>query len=83
MKDLGHAPFIQTECDREPLVTHSIPPFILDEYIQSDQDRCISAGSITFPVVYDYLEQSPYYEGEGKVHGPFIDERDLIELPSP
>lgn len=62
---------------------HGVAPFVLDEYIRNDADRCINAGSTTFPVVYDYIEQSPYYEGEGKAHGPYIDERDLIELPSP
>lgn len=83
MKELGHAPFIQSERDREPLVEHGVAPFVLDEYIRNDADRSSNAGSITFPVVYDYMEQSPYYEGEGKQHGPYIDEKDFIELPSP
>lgn len=40
-------------------------------------------ASGVFPVVYDYLEMSPYYEGENAKYGPYIDERDLIELPNP
>jgi hypothetical protein len=33
--------------------------------------------------VYDYLETSPYYEGENAKYGPYIDERDIVELPHP
>jgi len=33
--------------------------------------------------VYDYIEISPYYEGENAKFGPYIDEKDLIELPNP
>ena len=33
MKELGHAPFISGERDREPLVDHPIAPFVLDDYI--------------------------------------------------
>ena len=33
MKELGHAPFISSEREREPLVDHPIAPFLLDDYI--------------------------------------------------
>jgi len=33
--------------------------------------------------VYDYIEPSPHYEGENSKFGPYIDEKDLIELPNP
>lgn len=57
MRDLGHAPFIESgQPEKEPLVDHSVAPYILDEYIRSDASRCLEAGSATFPVVFDYLE---------------------------
>ena len=33
--------------------------------------------------MYDYFESSPFYEGEHSKHGPYIDEKDIIELPHP
>ena len=33
-------------------------------------------------MVYDYIELSPYYNDDGGKHGPYIDEKDLIELPT-
>ena len=60
----------------------AVSTYILDEYMRNDADRS-SNCSTTFPVVYDYIEQSPYYEGENKIYGPYIDEKDFIELPSP
>ena len=80
MKDLGHAPFLQVQREFEPLVDRPIPQHVLEEYIKNDQDRVASG---TFPVVYDYIEQSPYYDGEGAKFGPYIDEKELIELPNP
>ena len=57
---------------------------MIDEYIRNDADRTINCSSgVTFPVVYDYFEQSPYYDGENAKHGPFIDEKEVIELPHP
>lgn len=50
--------------------------------MHNDADRCTNC-STTYPVVYDYLENSPYYEGENKAFGPYIDEKEFIELPSP
>lgn len=81
MKDLGHS-FISNQREREYLVDCGVSGFILDEYMRNDAERSTNATS-SYPVVYDYFEQSPYYEGENKVHGPYIDERDFIELPSP
>ena len=52
---------------------------MLDEYIRNDADRTINAGSQTFPVVFDYIEASPYYEGKE----PYIDENEVINLPNP
>ena len=52
--------------------------------MRNDADRSVNVTSTTsFPVVFDYLELSPYYEGENAKYGPFIDEKDLIELPNP
>ena len=35
-------------------------------------------------MVYDYIESSSYYEGpENKQYGPYLDEKEFIELPSP
>ena len=83
MRDLGHGPFIKNEKDFESL-QNKISESILDEYISNDQNRssCISQNT-TYPVVYDYIEQSPYYDGENSKFGPYIDEKDLIELPNP
>jgi hypothetical protein len=33
MKELGHAPFISAEREREPLVEVPAAPFVVDEYI--------------------------------------------------
>jgi hypothetical protein len=38
---------------------------------------------MTLQVVYDSIEPSPYYDGENSKYGPYIDERDFIELPNP
>ena len=54
---------------------------MLDEYIKNDADRSENApSSLQLQVVFDYIEQSPYYEGEGAKHGPYVEEKDLIEL---
>lgn len=34
-------------------------------------------------MVYDYIENSPYYEGDNSKYGPYIDDKDVIELPNP
>ena len=84
MRDLGHAPFISPQKEFEPLQSKQISESLLDEYIRNDQDRSVNCpNNTTFPVVYDYIEQSPYYEGENSKFGPYIDEKDLIELPNP
>jgi hypothetical protein len=51
---------------------------LIDEYIKNDSDRA-GASNGQYPVVYDCIEASPYYEDN--VNDPFIDERDSIELP--
>ena len=57
---------------------------MLDEYIKNDADRSENApSSLQLQVVFDYIEQSPYYEGEGAKQGPYVEEKDLIELPNP
>jgi hypothetical protein len=82
MRDLGHAPFIYTAGKEfEPLVERGVSQNLIEEYTRNDADRTL--GSQTFPVVFDYIEQSPYYEGDAAKYGPYIDEKDLIELPNP
>ncbi len=84
MKDLGHAPFISAQKEFEPLSETSISSALLEEYQKNDAERSSQCPTgTTFPVVYDYIEQSPYYEGENAKFGPYIDEKDLIELPNP
>ena len=85
MRDLGHAPFFQgNQKEFEPLLETRPSPLLLEEYIKNDADRSENASnSLQLQVVYDYIEQSPYYEGEGAKQGPFIEEKDLIELPNP
>ena len=84
MKDLGHEPFIAAQKEFEPLVENPVPQSILDEYLRNDADRTTNAGqNLSFPVVYDSVEPSPYYEGDSAHLGPYIDEKDLIDLPSP
>jgi len=82
MKDLGHAPFVTKQKEYEPLAERPASQQLLDEYIKNDADRSVNC-TCTFPVVYDYVENSPYYEGENAKHGPYVDEKDLIELPNP
>lgn len=84
MKDLGHEPFITTQKEFEKLSDTPLRQSLLDEYIRNDADRTINCSSnTTFPVVYDYFEMSPYYEGENAKFGPYIDEKDVIDLPHP
>jgi hypothetical protein len=52
----------------------------LDEYVKNEEDRI--KPNLTFQVVYDYIEHSPFYNDEAK-YGPYIDEKDGIELPNP
>jgi len=54
---------------------------LVDEYQRDEAERTL--GSKSFEVVYDSVETSPHYEGENSKYGPYIDERDLIELPNP
>jgi hypothetical protein len=76
MRERRH--FIHTHKEFEPLNEQVIPNHLLDEYIKLDADRaCASNGQ--YPVVYDCIEASPYYEDN--VNDPYIDERDAIELP--
>ena len=63
MRYLDHAPFIKEQKEFEPLSDRGISQALLDEYIKNDADRSVNC-STTFPVVYDYIEQSPFYEGE-------------------
>lgn len=79
MKNLGHEPFIRTQKEYEPLGDRGIGQMLLDEYVKNEEDRI--KPNLTFPVVYDYIEQSPFYNDEK--HGPYIDEKDAIELPNP
>jgi len=51
---------------------------LLDEYLRNDQERAV-ASTGQFPVVYDCIETSPYYDDDP--NNPFIDEKDAIELP--
>jgi hypothetical protein len=48
----------------------------VNEYIRNDIDRS-NASFGTYPVVYDCLDPSPFYEGEEDL---YIDEKDAIEL---
>jgi hypothetical protein len=57
-----------------------LSPVVLDEYIRNDQERA-NASTGQFPVVYDCIEPSPYYDDEENKHHPMIDDRDAIELP--
>jgi len=81
MKDLGHAPFIAPQKEVEPLDDRSVPHSKLEEYIRQEIER--TSSSTPFQVVYDSIEPSPYYDGEAAKHGPFIDEKEIIELSNP
>lgn len=81
MRDLGHAPFIEYFTEYELLTEKPTSDYKIDEYIRNEADRTNS--NINWPVVYDSVETSPYYEAENPKHGPYIDEKDSIELPNP
>jgi hypothetical protein len=81
MKDLGHAPFIYNCPEYEPLDSKPTPLSLIEEYQKADFERTNSNSN--WPVVFDYVEPSPMYEGENSKFGPFIDEKDNIELPAP
>lgn len=84
MKDLGHDPFIFDYSEQEPVVTQPVPSDLVEMYARNDAERAQNAGpNMTLQVVYDSIEPSPYYDGENSKYGPYIDERDFIELPNP
>ena len=83
MRELGHPPFIGAIKEKEFLVESGVTGFMLDEYLRNDAERSVNSTNTTYPVVFDYVDPSPYYEGEHKSLGPYIDEKDLIMLPSP
>lgn len=56
-----------------------MPTFVIDEYVRNDAERAV-ASSGQYPVVYDCIENSPYYS-ESQPDHPYIDEREAIELP--
>ena len=76
MRERRH--FIHTHKEFEPINEQVFPAHLLDEFCRLDADRA-SAANGQYPVVYDCVEASPYYEDN--VNDPFIDERDAIELP--
>lgn len=63
----------------EALLERPIAQSLLDEYIRNDADRV--NNPINYPVVYDSIESSPHYDPQNG--DPYIDEKDLIELPAP
>ncbi len=74
MRDRRH--FIAAHKELEPLSDQTVPAYILDEYQRNDQERA-TASLGQYQVVYDCIEQSPFYDD----NEPYIDERDAIELP--
>ena len=83
MRDLGHAPFISQTKEFEPLLDRICDQNVYDTYIREDTERSGATGNKQYQIVYDYIENSPYYDGENAKYGPYIDEKDLIELPNP
>jgi hypothetical protein len=84
MRDLGHDWFIRHDGAPEPIMDSQISPQLLEEYIKNDAERTTTASpNLVLKVVYDSVELSPYYEGEASKYGPYIDEKDQIELPNP
>jgi cytosolic carboxypeptidase protein 2/3 len=75
MKEKRH--FITAHKEFEPLSDQVVPSFLLDEYLRNDQERAMM-GPGQYPVVYDCIEPSPFYEDSTD---PYIDDRDAIELP--
>jgi hypothetical protein len=81
MKELGHPPFIKPQLEYEPLDTRQVSQSLLDDYIRTEADR--TSSNTNWPVVYDAIEPSPMYDGENAKFGPYMDEKDSIELPNP
>lgn len=73
--------FIKTHKEFELLSEMKVPPMIQEEYFRNDMERS-NALPGAFPIVYDCIEPSPYYELDDP-NDQFIDERDVIELPNP
>jgi hypothetical protein len=47
MKELGHAPFITTQKEFEPLCEKKISDSMLDEYMRNDADRSVNVQTNT------------------------------------
>lgn len=77
-KERRNIHFVKGTKELEPLSDQVITATLLDEYLRNDQERA-AASPGQFPVVYDCIETSPYYEEDP--NNPYIDERDAIELP--
>eukprot|EP00352_Strombidinopsis_acuminata_P005016 CAMPEP_0176355800 /NCGR_PEP_ID=MMETSP0126-20121128/13552_1 /TAXON_ID=141414 ORGANISM="Strombidinopsis acuminatum, Strain SPMC142" /NCGR_SAMPLE_ID=MMETSP0126 /ASSEMBLY_ACC=CAM_ASM_000229 /LENGTH=83 /DNA_ID=CAMNT_0017708603 /DNA_START=823 /DNA_END=1074 /DNA_ORIENTATION=- len=71
--------FLPNHKEYEPLIERPIAQSLLDEYIRNDAERVNNATN--YPVVYDSIEYSPNYDPQNG--DPYIDEKDLIELPAP
>ena len=48
-----------------------------EEYARQDGERLVNPQNYMNKIVYDCVDPSPFYEGE-----PYLDDADLIELPS-
>jgi hypothetical protein len=71
--------FIAHHKEFEPLSDQVVPTYLVDEFVRNDAERAaLPQGH--YPVVYDCIENSPYYADAGSDH-PYIDEREAIELP--
>ena len=75
-KERRQTQFIPGHKEFEPLSEQTINNYLLEEYIKNDSER---ANSSLQSVVYDCIEMSPHYDVDPAQ--PFIDEKDLIDLP--
>lgn len=67
--------FIETSREFEPV--NQVNPVLGEDNARLDNDRLRNPGNYMNKIVYDCVDQSPFYTDE-----PYFDENELIELPS-
>ena len=57
---------------------HSTNPQLAEEYAKQDGERLLNPTDHTNKIIFDCVDQSPYYENTGQL---YIDESLAIDLP--
>lgn len=68
--------FIETSREFEPV--NQVNTMLADENARLDNERLKNPGAYMNKIVYDCVDQSPFYSADEN----YLDENELLELPS-